>query len=43
MDVISYPCWDYIWSMLVKGAPGGEFQPGQWLEILQIAKAYLSL
>ena len=22
MDVITYPCWDQSWSMLVKGTPG---------------------
>ena len=22
MDVITYPCWDQSWPILVKGAPG---------------------
>ena len=23
MDVITYPCWDYSYTILVKGATGG--------------------
>ena len=33
INVITYPCWDYSWIMLVKGAPGRQFfVGGSWIQ-----------